>query len=59
MSERAGNLLKEEVESLGRIRLKEVDDAQSAVISQIKELIEKEIITARIISDQEDEKYVD
>lgn len=59
MSERAGNLLKEEIESLGRIRLKEVDDAQSMVISQVKELIEKEIVTARIVSDQEDEKYVD
>lgn len=59
MSERAGNLFKEEIESLGRIRLKEVDAAQGAVISQVKELIEKEIITARVVSDQEDEKYVE
>ncbi|MDP3935477.1 MAG: flagellar motor switch protein FliG, partial [Alphaproteobacteria bacterium] len=59
MSERAGNLLKEEIESLGRIRLKEVDEAQGVVISQVKELIEKEIITARIVANQEDEKYVE
>jgi flagellar motor switch protein FliG len=59
MSERAGKLLKEDVESLGRTRLKEVDEAQTAVIAQVKELIEKEIITARVVTDQEEEKYVD
>jgi flagellar motor switch protein FliG len=59
MSERAGNLLKEDIESLGRTRLKEVDEAQTAVISQVKELIEKEVITARIVTDQTEEKYVD
>lgn len=59
MSERAGNLLKEEIESLGRIRLKEVDEAQSAIISQVKELIEKEIISAQIPSELEEEKYID
>ncbi len=59
MSERAENILKEEIESLGRIRLKEVDDAQSVIISQVKELVEKEIISAQVPSEQEEEKYID
>lgn len=59
MSERAGNLLKEEIESLGRVRLKDVDLAQSVIMSQVKELIEKEIITASLPSDQEEEKYIE
>lgn len=59
MSERAGNLLKEEIEAFGRVRLKEVDDAQAAIVAQAKELIEKEIITATIVSDQQEEKYIE
>lgn len=59
MSERAGNILKEEIESLGRIRLKEVDEAQSVIISQVKALIEKEVITAQNASNLEEEKYID
>jgi flagellar motor switch protein FliG len=59
MSERAGNLLKEEMEALGRVRLKEVDEAQAEIVAQTKELIETEVISASIISDQEDEEYVE
>jgi flagellar motor switch protein FliG len=58
MSERAGNLLKEEIESLGRVRLKEVDIAQSVIMTQVKELIDKEVIITRIIGEEE-EKFVD
>jgi len=59
MSERAGNLLKEEIEAFGRVRLKEVDDAQADIVTQAKELIEKEIITAIVASDQQEEKYIE
>lgn len=59
MSERAGNLLKEEMEAFGRVRLKEVDDAQAEIVAQAKDLIEKEIITATIGSDEEEETYIE
>ncbi len=59
MSERAGNLLLEEMEAFGRVRLKEVDDAQADIVTQAKELIDKEVINITITSDQEEEKYID
>jgi flagellar motor switch protein FliG len=41
MSERAGKLLKEEMMGLGLVRLKDVDEAQSNIISTAKGLAEK------------------
>lgn len=45
MSERAVDLLKEELEFMGPIKLKEVEDAQSRIVDIIKELEEQEEIT--------------
>ncbi len=54
MSQRAAKILKEDMEAMGPIRMKDVDEAQSSIVKQAKELAEKEII---IISsgDNEDE----
>jgi flagellar motor switch protein FliG len=47
MSERAGKLLKEEMQSLGPVRLKDVDEAQMHMVNVAKELAAKnEIIIA-------------
>jgi flagellar motor switch protein FliG len=47
MSERAGKLLKEEMEGLGPVRLKDVDEAQMHMVTVAKELAAKdEIIIA-------------
>jgi flagellar motor switch protein FliG len=47
MSERAGKLLKEEMESMGPVRLKDVDEAQMHMVNVAKELAAKdEIIIA-------------
>ncbi len=41
MSERAGKMLKDDLNSMGPVRLREVDDAQSAMINKAKELASK------------------
>jgi flagellar motor switch protein FliG len=41
MSERASKLLKEEIASLGPVRLRDVDEAQSALVSAAKDLAAK------------------
>ena len=47
MSERAVKLLKDDMEGLGLVRLREVDEAQMDIVAQTKELIDKgEIIVA-------------
>jgi len=47
MSERAGQLLKEDLEFLGPVRLKEVEDAQRRIVEVIKQLEEEgEIVIA-------------
>jgi flagellar motor switch protein FliG len=47
MSERAGKLLKEEMESMGPVRLKDVDESQMHMVNVAKELASKdEIIIA-------------
>ncbi|MSO92774.1 MAG: hypothetical protein EXQ86_05155 [Rhodospirillales bacterium] len=54
MSERAGKMLKEDMEAMGAVRLKDVDDAQAAVVSVAKSLADAgEIVIAG--SSQEDE----
>ncbi|TVR82778.1 MAG: flagellar motor switch protein FliG [Rhodospirillales bacterium] len=40
MSERAGKMLKEDIEALGPVRLREVDEAQSAIVGVAKALAE-------------------
>lgn len=41
MSERAAKLLKEDMESLGMVKLRDVDEAQMVIVSQTKELVDK------------------
>ena len=41
MSERAAKLLKEDMQAMGMVRLRDVDEAQLAVVTQAKELINK------------------
>jgi flagellar motor switch protein FliG len=38
MSERAGKMLREEIEGLGPVRVRDVDDAQAAIVQLAKEL---------------------
>jgi len=38
MSERQGKILREDMENMGPVRLKEVDEAQSEVLSKCKDL---------------------
>jgi flagellar motor switch protein FliG len=45
MSERAGNMLRDDLEAMGPVRLKEVDEAQSMMINTAKDLAEKGEIT--------------
>jgi len=45
MSERAGKLLKEEIAALGPVRLREVEEAQSSIVSTAKDLAARGEIT--------------
>ena len=45
MSERAADLLKEELQYMGPTKLKEVEGAQARIVDVIKQLEEQEIIT--------------
>ena len=56
MSERAGKLLKEDMEGLGMVRLKDVDAAQMEIVSQTKELIESGEV--QIVVGGEDEQLI-
>ena len=38
LSERAGKMLREEIEGLGPVKLREVDEAQASIVSQAKEM---------------------
>jgi flagellar motor switch protein FliG len=38
LSERAGKMLREEIESLGPVKLREVDEAQASIVAQAKEM---------------------
>jgi flagellar motor switch protein FliG len=57
MSERASNLMKEELEFMGPVKLKEVEQAQARIIDVIKELEEQEEISLNIRGGAE-ETYV-
>lgn len=41
LSERAGAILREEIEALGPVRLRDVDDAQAAIVAAAKELAQQ------------------
>lgn len=54
MSERAGKLLKDDLEVMGPVRLKDVDDAQTAMINTAKDLAAKgEIVVTNNNSEDE------
>src|SRR3984885_14670643 len=56
MSERAGKILKEDMEALGPVRIKDVDEAQMAIVTVAKDLAASgEIIIA---SDNEEDQMV-
>ena len=57
MSERASNLLKEELQYMGMVKLKEVEAAQGRVIDIVKEMEENEEISLNLRGDKE-EVYV-
>jgi flagellar motor switch protein FliG len=44
LSERAGKMLREEIDALGPVKLKEVDEAQAAMVTRAKELASQGII---------------
>jgi flagellar motor switch protein FliG len=44
LSERAGKMLREEIEALGPVKLREVDEAQASVVSRAKDLASQGII---------------
>lgn len=56
MSERAAKIMKEEMEGMGPVRIKDVDEAQMYIVGQAKDLAGKgEIVIA---SDNEEEQFV-
>jgi flagellar motor switch protein FliG len=55
LSERAGKMLQEEIESLGPVKLRDVDEAQSTIVALAKELASQGQIQ---LSDGKDEELV-
>ena len=55
LSERAGKMLREEIEALGPVKLREVDDAQSGIVAVAKELAAQGQIE---IAESKDEELV-
>jgi flagellar motor switch protein FliG len=55
MSERAGKMLREEIEMLGPVRLRDVDEAQATIVALAKELAAQGDIE---ISENKDEELV-
>lgn len=53
MSDRAGAMLQEDMDALGPVPLKDVKEAQSRIIRQIKQLEEEGQITTRKMSEEE------
>ncbi len=58
MSERAADLLKEELQFMGPVRLKEVEAAQGRIVDQIKKLEEQEEVTISFRGGGSEEVYV-
>jgi len=40
MSERAGKMMREDMEAMGAVRLRDVDEAQAAIVAVAKQLAE-------------------
>ena len=57
MSERAAKLMREDMENMGPVKLKEVDEAQSGVVLKVKELVDKGEI--EISEGEEEEEMIE
>ena len=55
MSERAGRLMKEDMEAMGMVKISDVDIAQSDIVSHVKELLDQGEVT---LSGDDDEEMV-
>lgn len=55
MSERAGKLMKDDMESMGMVRVRDVDEAQAYIVTTAKDLANKGDILIRIAGDNGDE----
>lgn len=55
MSERAGKLMREDMEGLGMVRLKEVDAAQMEIVAQTKELIDRGEVTIQLTGGEDEQ----
>lgn len=55
MSERAGKILREDMEAMGPVRLRDVDEAQVAIVNVAKELADKGELMIADASEEEDE----
>ncbi len=55
MSERAAKIMKEDMEAMGPVRLKDVEEAQQGVIAGVKDLEAKGEITIAVAGDEKDE----
>ena len=58
MSERAADLLREELQFMGPVKLKEVEAAQGRIVDQIKRLEESEEVTISFRGGGSEEVYV-
>jgi len=58
MSERAADLLKEELQFMGPVKLKEVEAAQGRIVDQIKQLEEQDEVTISFRGGGSEEVYV-
>ena len=56
MSERAGKILREDMEAMGPVRLKDVDEAQMRMVNVAKDLANKGEIM--IASKQDDDELI-
>lgn len=54
MSERGRNILQEDLNEAGKVRLKEVDKAQSEIVNVVRRLTD----SGEIVVSREDEAYV-
>ena len=53
LSERAGKMLREEIESLGPVRLRDVDESQATIVALAKEMAAQGQIEIRETKDEE------
>lgn len=56
MSERAAKLMKEDMESMGMVKLRDVDAAQSAITTYVKDLIDRAEV--EVITDGDEEEMI-